>query len=254
MVGRAGNDPATFRVKALRVTNPALRCQSLKGNWSSTWDLHPASRPYQGRAALSLPDERVWPPELESSQRNQPSEGQCRSPSAGRIGRPPGSRTLPLPLIWKLSQAYKARPLPGAADINVVRSVGVEPAMPTPSTSCVFLFRHERMPAATSLAMMFRTMRSRVIGACCRICTHYLSVISRVHVCMCSACGMVRAAGIEPASSEFQARPSTADLHPDYLDARTGLAPATLPLCRRLPLLLGHRANWGDGMESNHLQ
>ena len=36
----------------------------------------------------------------------------------GEVGRPPGNRTLPFPVICQVSQAYKARPLPRAADTN----------------------------------------------------------------------------------------------------------------------------------------
>lgn len=61
----------------------------------------------------------------------------------GEVGHPPGNRTLPFPVICQISQAYKARPLPRAADIQLVRSVGFEPTVPTFSTLCVCRFRHE---------------------------------------------------------------------------------------------------------------
>lgn len=68
---------------------------------------------------------------------------------------------------------------------------------------------------------------------------------------------MVRAAGIEPASSEFQARSSTADLRPDILDTPTGLAPASTALqagalLSRPRRELGCRAGTAPAMEAGH--
>jgi hypothetical protein len=99
-------------------------------------------------------------------------------------------------------------------------------------------------PSRASLATMPRTMRARVIGACRRIRTCCLRIIGPMLIRMSLACELVRAAGIEPASSEFQARPSAADLHPDIGHADRNCT-RVKSLCRRPPIAAQPRREMG---------
>jgi hypothetical protein len=98
-------------------TKDALRYQSLAGVVSRA-GVEPAQRAFGGRMPHSLGREKL----------------------VVRYGLEP-YRSSNL----EVSSAYKAPPHTRATDIGLVRSVGFEPTMPTFSTSCVCLFRHERM-------------------------------------------------------------------------------------------------------------
>ena len=140
----------------------------------------------------------------------------------------------------ELSRAYKAHPHTRATDINLVRSVGVEPTKPTFSTSCVCLFRHERisgLPERIRTSDAAHRRRGCVhhqgeSGAPSRIRTHVVGLEGRLPVrrpgliwsghresnptaaslatiphTMCIR-ELVRVAGIAPAASWFRARSS----------------------------------------------
>jgi hypothetical protein len=120
---------------------------------------------------------------------------------------------------------------------------------------------------------MPRTMRARVIGSCRRICTCYLRLIRSVLICMSFAaidwsqvagfepaisCArgtrsspelshtpkLVRTAGLAPAASEFQARPSAADLRPENGHADRSCT-CVKSLCRRPPIAAQPRRDIG---------
>lgn len=62
----------------------------------------------------------------------------------GECGRPPGIRTLPFPVICLVSQAYKAHPLPRAAD-----KIGAFGGIRTHSTDDLNVVRMPDLPFRT---------------------------------------------------------------------------------------------------------
>lgn len=88
--GRVGAEPGNCTLP-LVLTKDLLRCLSLIGvSGLPSWSRTSATRLRRARAAFHRP---------------------------GEYGCPPRCRTVPSPLIWQLSRAYKAPPHTGAEDI-----------------------------------------------------------------------------------------------------------------------------------------
>jgi hypothetical protein len=123
----------------------------------------------------------------------------------------------------------------------------------------------ESNPMAITLATSSRTMRGRIdwlerkesnltspsyqLGA---LPLSYSPMFSRRRA-VCGDIVLVRVVGAAPTTSEFQARPSAVDLHPDTVDTSSGVEPpwkrfAGVRLCRSATTW-----HWGAVMESNHL-